>query len=46
VHFRAKMMFGMVTVIEKEPIIELAIAAHAPGDGFVRIAAIVPEITV
>src|SRR6266699_5346653 len=46
VYFRAKMMFGMVTVIEKEPVIELAVAAHAPGDGFVGIAAILPEITV
>src|SRR4029077_20035343 len=46
VNFGPEMMFGVVAVVEEEPIIKLVVAAHAPRDRFVRISAIMPVITV
>jgi len=45
-HFRAEMMFGVVTVVEKEPVVDLAVTAHAPRHRFVRIGAIMAVVTV
>jgi hypothetical protein len=46
VHFRAEMMFGVITVVEKEPILDFAVAAHTPGNGLVRIRAVMPVIAI
>ena len=43
VHFRTEMMFGVVAVVEENPVIDFPVAAHAPGDRFVRVAAVMPE---
>jgi hypothetical protein len=40
------MMFRVVTVIEPSPVIELVVAAYAPGERLARIAAIVPVIPI
>ena len=40
--FRPEMMLRVVTIVEPGPVIELVVAAHAPGERLVRIAAIVP----
>ena len=45
-HFRAEMMFGVVTVVEKEPVVDLAVTAHAPRHRFVRIGAIMAIVTI
>src|SRR5260370_34842924 len=50
-HFRpmpfwTEMMFGVIAVVEKKPVINLAIAAHPPGDRFVRIRAVVAILAV
>src|ERR1700731_3534010 len=44
--FGAEMMFGVVSVEEPDPVVELVVAAHTPGDRFVGITAIMPVITV
>ena len=36
--FGAEMMFGVVAVEEPNPVVELVVAAHTPGDRFVGIA--------
>ena len=46
VHLRTEMMLGVVTVKKPDPIVKLAIATYAPGERFVRIAAVVPVIAV
>src|SRR6266446_6280933 len=46
VHLRTKMMLGVVTIIEKEPVVDFAVAAHAPRDRLVRISAVMPVITI
>jgi hypothetical protein len=38
-HFRSEMMFGMVTVVEPSPVIELAVGAHTPCNQLVGISA-------
>src|SRR5262245_44849126 len=45
-HLWPKMMFGVVTIVEPRPVIELAVGAHTPGNRLVRIAAVVPVVTV
>src|SRR5258708_14871421 len=45
-HFRPEMVFGMVAVVEKEPVVDFSVAAHAPGDWFVRVGAVVAIVTV
>ena len=46
VNFRPEMMFGVITVVEKEPVIDFSVAAHAPGDRFVGIRSVMPVIAV
>ena len=43
---RPKMMLGMVSIIKPGPIIQLVVAAHSPGERFVRIAAEVALIPI
>src|SRR6266403_4807370 len=45
-HFRPEMVFGVVAVVEKEPVVDFSVAAHAPGDWFVRVGAVVAIVTV
>ena len=45
-HLRPEMMFGMVTIVEPRPVINLAIGAHAPGDRLVGIASVMPIVAV
>src|SRR5437763_14896971 len=37
VHFRSNMLYGVITAVEKEPIVDGAGPAHAPGTGLGRI---------
>src|SRR2546423_3892662 len=46
VHFRPEMMFGVIAVVEKKPVIEFAVTAHSPSDRLIGIAAIVAKITI
>src|SRR2546421_10724832 len=45
-HFRPEMVFGVVAVGEKEPVVDFSVAAHAPGDWFGRVRAVVMIVTV
>src|ERR1700736_5681406 len=45
-HFRPEMMFGVVAVKEPDPVIEFVVTAHAPRDRFVRVAAVMPVVTI
>ena len=46
VDLRPEMMFGVVSVVKPDPVVELVIAAHAPRNRLVRISAVMPVITV
>lgn len=46
VHFGPEMMLGVIAVIEEEPVVDFAVAAHPPGDRFVRVRAVMAIITV
>ena len=43
---RPKMMFGMVTIVEPDPVIELVITAYPPGNRVVGICAVMAVVTV
>jgi hypothetical protein len=43
---RAKVMLGVITIIEPGPVVEFLVAADAPRDRFVRVAAVVAVIAV
>src|SRR6266480_190165 len=43
---RPKMMFGVVTVIEPDPVIEFVITAHTPGNRVVGISAVMAVVAV
>src|SRR5689334_13708901 len=45
-HLWPEMMFRVIAVVEPSPVIELAIGAHAPRNRLVRVAAIMPIVTV
>ena len=45
-HFRSEMVLGMVTIVEKQPVVDFSVAAYAPGDRFIRIRSIMPIVTV
>src|SRR5262249_7776783 len=40
------MMLGWITAVEEQPVINPSVAAHAPGNRFVRIRAVMPVIPV
>ena len=46
VHFRAEMVFGVVTVVKEKPVIDFSVTAYAPGNRFVRIRTVMPIVTV
>jgi hypothetical protein len=41
-HFGPEMVFGMVAVVEKQPIVDFSVAAYTPGDRFIGICTIMP----
>ena len=43
---RSKMVLGVIPIIKPDPVVEFVVAAYSPGDGFVRIATVMPVITV
>src|SRR5258708_3441395 len=45
-HFWTEMMLGVITVVEKEPVVNFSVTAHAPGDRFVGIGAVMPVVAV
>src|SRR6266536_3258420 len=45
-HLWPEMMFGVVTIVEPRPIIELVITAHAPGNRLIRVATVMPIVAV
>ena len=45
-HFWTEMVLCVITVIEEKPIIQLSVAAHAPGNWFVRVGSIMPIVAV
>src|SRR5207247_6211402 len=45
-HFWTEMVLCVIAVIEEKPIIQLSVAAHAPGNWFVRVSSIMPIVAV
>src|SRR5437762_13406308 len=45
-HFGPEMVLGMVTVVEKQPIVDSPVAAYTPGDRFIGICTIMPIVAV
>jgi len=45
-HFRPEMVLGVIAVVKEEPVVDFAVAAHAPGNRFVRVRAVMAIITV
>ena len=45
-HLRPEMMFGVISVIEENPVINFAVTAHAPRNRGVWIAAVMTEVPV
>jgi len=46
VHLRPEVVFGVVSVVEPDPVVKLVVTAHAPRDRLVWIAAVMPVIPV
>src|SRR6478752_2698965 len=46
VNLWTEMMFGVIAVIEKQPVVNFSVAAHAPRNRLVRIRAVVPVVAV
>src|SRR5438874_12637282 len=45
-HFRTEMMLGVVAVVEENPVVTLPVATYSPRDRFVRVSAVVTEISI
>src|SRR5215470_10930276 len=45
-HFGAEMVLGVITVVEEQPVINLSVAAHAPGNRFVGVGPVVAIVPV
>ena len=45
-HFGPEMVLGMVTVVEKQPVVDFSIATYAPGNRFIGIRSIMPIVAV
>src|SRR5881394_198347 len=45
-YFGPEMMLGMVAIVEENPVVDLPIATHSPGDWLVRISAVVTEVSI
>ena len=46
VNLGAEMMFGVIAVIEKQPVINFSVTAHAPRNRLIRIRAVVAVVAV
>ena len=46
VHLRPEMVFGVITVIKEQPVVQFPVAADAPRDRFIRVPAEMQEIAV
>src|SRR3954454_20043380 len=46
VNLWTEMMFGVIAVVEKEPVINFSVTAHAPRNGLVRIRAVMPVVAI
>ena len=45
-HFGPEMVFGMVAIVKKKPIVKLMVRAYTPGDRLVWIAPVMEKITI
>src|SRR6266550_9480932 len=45
-HFGPEMVLGMVTIVEKQPIVDSSVAAYTPADRFIGICTIMPIVAV
>ena len=46
VHFWTEMVLRVVAVVEKQPVINFSVTAHAPGDRFVGVRTVMPVVAV
>src|SRR5437762_8024293 len=46
VHLWPEMVLGVITVVEKQPVINFSVAAHSPRNRLVRVRAVVPVVAV
>src|SRR5205807_8974892 len=45
-HFGTEMMLGVIAVEEPDPIVELVVATHTPGDWLIGITTVMPVVAV
>ena len=45
-HFWTEMVLGVIAVVEEKPVINFSVAAHAPGNRFVRVGAVMPVVAI
>src|ERR1051325_803528 len=45
-NFGPEMMLGVIAIIKEEPVVDFSVAAHAPGDWFIRIRAVMAIISI
>ena len=45
-HLRTEMMFGVVAVVEEEPVVDFSVAAYAPCNRFIGVRAVMPVVAV
>jgi hypothetical protein len=46
VNLWTEMMFGVIAVIKKQPVVNFSVAAYAPGNRLIGIRAVVPVVTI
>src|SRR4029453_8589948 len=46
VNLWAEMMFGVIAVVEKQPVVDFSVAAHAPRNGLFGVRSIVPVVAI
>src|ERR1044072_6934032 len=45
-HFGSEMVLGMVTIVEKQPVVDFSIATYAPGNRLIGICSIMPIVAI
>src|SRR5262245_30411892 len=45
-HFWTEMMFGVISVVEKQPIVDFSVAAHSPRDRLIGVRPVVSVIAI
>ena len=45
-HFGPEMVFGMVAIVEKQPVVDFSVTAYTPGDRFIGVRSIMPIVAV